>query len=92
MQDFAGIRQVEATIEAVDDGEEATAGSLERANRHYDHVGVRHEVDGVADSVVDLARAQDLLGHAQRDLARQELDHLVADVEGREKYQIPFHS
>ena len=89
MKYFVGIGRKEATVHAIDDGEKAAAGALERAHENDDHVRARIQVYGVLDAVLHFARSLDLLAQAEGHLDRQQLDELVEEVEWREEDQIP---
>jgi hypothetical protein len=89
MQNFARIRQIKATIESVNNSQEATSGALKSADENNDNVAVGIQVTGMMHAVEDLARTLQLFANTEHDFYWQELDELVDQVEWREKHQIP---
>ena len=78
-----------ASIESVNDGQEAAAGTFHGADDDDDYVAVRVDVHGVVDAVVDLAASDELFATADDHFDGQKLDELVEDVKRREEDQVP---
>ena len=89
MKNFVRIRQIKATIESVNNSQEAASGALKSADENNDNVAVGIQVAGMEHAVEDLSRTLQLFANAEHDFYWQELDELVDQVEWREKHQIP---
>ena len=80
MQNFARVRQVEASGKAVDNDQESTASALQCANQHNDHIAGRVDVQCMRNTVVYFAGSQQFFAHTQRNFDWQEFDKFVKHV------------
>ena len=83
------LRGPQAADESLAEPDEGLAVALHRADQDHDEVGVGEHLGGVADSVVHLLGPVDLLEGGADHLDGQELEELVADVEGEVEDDVP---